>query len=51
MLQSVSVRDFMATDITTFTPDMDVFHATQMLVHKKYSGACVVDEQDKLVGT
>jgi CBS domain-containing protein len=49
-LGSVVVRDFMATQIVTFTPDMEVMTAINELVKHSISGAPVLDEKGKLVG-
>jgi CBS domain-containing protein len=40
----------MATDVTTFSPDMEILRAMEMLLEKKFSGAPVVDENGRLVG-
>ncbi len=50
MLHSVTARDYMATTLVTFTPDMDVLQAVKMLVEYKIAGAPVVDEKKHLVG-
>jgi len=44
------VRDFMAKDLITFSPDMDVYKAIDIMVSKKISGASVIDENQKMVG-
>jgi CBS domain-containing protein len=49
-LGSVVVRDFMATQIVTFTPDMEVMTAINDLVKHNISGAPVLDENGKLIG-
>lgn len=50
MLQSIKVKDYMAANLTTFTPDMDVMIAVTHLVQKRISGAPVLDEHGNLVG-
>lgn len=45
-----SVTKFMATKLVTFTPDLDIGEAIDVLLKKKISGAPVVDEKGKLIG-
>ena len=45
-----SVRDIMATNLLTFTPDTKVVAAIKSLVDQKFSGASVVDKNGDLVG-
>ena len=45
-----TVADIMATQLTTFTPDMNIHEAIRTLLDKRYSGAPVVDEDGNLVG-
>lgn len=45
-----TVRDYMAASLVTFTPDMDIQDAINLLVTKKISGAPVVDQHGNLVG-
>lgn len=40
----------MSSSVSILYPDMDVFEAIDVLVHKNASGAPVVDEQKRLVG-
>ncbi|HEX4872616.1 MAG TPA: CBS domain-containing protein, partial [Nevskiaceae bacterium] len=49
-LDSVTVRDYMATRLVTFSPDMEVMAATHQLVKTGHSGAPVVDAEGRLVG-
>lgn len=49
-LDSVQVRDYMTTDLVTFTPDMEVMQAVHTLVEKGISGAPVLDHDGRLVG-
>ena len=44
------VRDVMVRDLVQLKPDMDIYQAIQILLHKKVSGATVVDDNNKLVG-
>lgn len=51
IIPSIScARDFMTTRLTTLRPDMDVFHAIEILLKSKISGAPVVDENRNLLG-
>ena len=49
-LKSCRVRDYMAGQLTTFSPDMDVLDAIHELVHHRIAGAPVVNDQGELVG-
>ena len=44
------IRDFMATQVVTLAPDLEILRAMELLLQKKFSGAPVVDENGKLVG-
>lgn len=50
MLRSVRVKDFMQKDFVRLSPDDNMFHAVQVLVHKEIPAAVVMDERDNLVG-
>ncbi|MBN1379107.1 MAG: CBS domain-containing protein [Gammaproteobacteria bacterium] len=50
MPRKITVRDYMAASLVTFTPDMDMQDAIKELVTKKISGAPVVDQHGNLVG-
>lgn len=50
MLRSVTVRDYMATYLVTFTETMDAIEAVDHLLQYRISGAPVVDEQKHLIG-
>jgi CBS domain-containing protein len=50
MSRPASAQDFMAANLVTFTPDMDVMEAVSILVEKRISGAPVVDQHGNLVG-
>jgi CBS domain-containing protein len=46
----VTVKDIMSTDLITFTPDMDIIEAAQLLLGKRINGAPVVNSEGLLVG-
>ena len=50
MLHSVTVKDYMAASLVTFTPEMDVMEAIALLLEKGISGAPVVDKLGDIVG-
>jgi len=50
MVDRITVREFMSTDIITFDPDMDVLRALHVLLRHGISGAPVVDADGALVG-
>lgn len=50
MLHSISVKDYMAANLVTLTPDMDVLDAIHKLVENVVSGAPVVDHYGNIVG-
>ena len=50
MLKKITVKDYMAANLISFTPDMDILDAINELVAKKISGATVVDQHGNLVG-
>jgi CBS domain-containing protein len=45
-----TVADFMAVDLVTLTPDLEIVRAVAVLLEKKVSGACVLDASGELVG-
>ncbi len=45
-----AVRDFMAHDVPTLTPDAPVVEAVEFLLDKQVTGAPVVDKQGAIVG-
>ena len=49
-MEPVSVRKFMATDLITFSPEMDIQFAIDTILKHRISGAPVVDAQKNLVG-
>ncbi|MBS9716549.1 CBS domain-containing protein [Pseudohalocynthiibacter aestuariivivens] len=44
------IRDYMATNLITFTPDTEITRAMNVLIDAKISGAPVVDQAGNLVG-
>lgn len=44
------VRDFMATDLLTLSPDDDIYEAATELIERRVSGAPVIGELGELVG-
>ena len=44
------IEQYMATGLTTFSPDDDIIHAMRVLLDKHFSGAPVIDSNGKLVG-
>ena len=50
MTQRPIIADYMATDLVTLPPEMEINHATAILLEKRYSGAPVVNGAMKLVG-
>lgn len=49
-LRSVLVKDWMAANLVTLSPDMDVMDAVARLVEGRIAGAPVVDNHGNLVG-
>lgn len=50
MSRAIKVREFMAANLVTFSPDMEVLQAIHALVEKRISGATVVDEHGNIIG-
>jgi len=50
MLKSVRVRDYMATELVTLRPDMEILRAVHTLLKNDIAAAPVVDESGSLVG-
>ena len=50
MFHSHCVRDYMATNLITVAPDMEILRAACVLIDNNISGAPVVDQSGKLVG-
>ncbi|RUA34358.1 MAG: inosine-5-monophosphate dehydrogenase [Bacteroidetes bacterium] len=47
---SVSVKDYMATNLITFNEHQTIYEAMDILMKKKISGGPVVDEHNNLIG-
>ena len=50
MIDEQTVKQYMATDLITFSPETDIDHAIQTILKNKISGAPVTDKHGKLVG-
>lgn len=50
MFTSVAIRDFMSSNLVTFSPDMDITDAIHLLLEKGISGAPVVDKRGNIIG-
>jgi len=50
MKKPMSVKNYMANDLVTFTPDTNVLAALRTLLNNEISGAPVVDETGWIVG-
>lgn len=50
MLKAIKVSDYMAANLITFKPEMEMRLAISYLVEKRISGAPVVDDHGNLVG-
>lgn len=50
MTSRPTIADYMARDVATLRPGMEINHAVAVLLEKGYSGAPVVDGAGKLVG-
>ncbi len=50
MPKPVNAKDYMSANLVTFTPDMDILKAMNLLIKKGISGGPVVDKQGNLVG-
>lgn len=48
--ESLCVRDFMSTSLTTFTPEQSIPEVIEILIKNKISGGPVVNEKHELVG-
>lgn len=49
-MKAVYVRDYMATNLVTLTPDMEILRAVHLLLQHEFGGAPVVDNIGNLVG-
>lgn len=50
MLSSVTVKDYMAENVVTFSPDMNIMDAARIMINKRISGAPVLDKRGNIVG-
>lgn len=50
MIQPLRIRDFMATNLHTVTPDTEIMSAVKLLVDLDISGLLVTDDGGALVG-
>lgn len=50
MSEPYIAKNYMATSLVTFTPDMDIYEAAALLIDNRISGAPVVNEKGKIVG-
>ena len=49
-LDNVTAKDYMSTELLTFTPDMELMSAINQLAKRRISGAPVLDAGGKIVG-
>ena len=47
---SISIENYMATELLCFAPDDDIIHAMRELQEKHFSGAPVLDQAGKMIG-
>ena len=50
MIHAIAVKEYMSASLVTFTQELDVMNAIDILVKHRISGAPVVDERGNLVG-
>lgn len=50
MTDRPKITDYMARDLVTLTPDMEINRALHLLLNHKFSGAPVLDDDAQLVG-
>lgn len=50
MMQSITARDLMVSNLITLSPEMDVVEALDVLLKRKISGAPVIDEDRRFLG-
>ncbi len=51
MLHSITVKDYMLTNLVTVFPEMDVMDAIHLMLQNRVSGVPVVDKLGNIVGT
>ncbi|UXP30845.1 CBS domain-containing protein [Reichenbachiella agarivorans] len=49
-IQYETIADYMAKDLITFTPDMEIAEAIDIMLKKRISGGPVLNEKRELVG-
>mgnify|MGYP000300696215 CR=1 FL=1 len=49
-MNSITIQDYMSTQVITFKPEENIITALRRLVQKGHSGGPVVDNEGKLVG-
>ncbi|MFQ6613575.1 MAG: CBS domain-containing protein [Fidelibacterota bacterium] len=50
MSRPLNVKDYMARDCITFTPEQNALEAIRILLHNKISGAPVVKNENEIIG-
>ena len=50
MMQTIKIKDYMSSNVTTFKPEDSAIDALRQLIKKGRSGAPVLDNSGKLVG-
>ncbi len=50
MIASLKVKDYMAVNKCTFSPDMDILQAIHKMLESRISGAPVLDEHGNMIG-
>jgi CBS domain-containing protein len=50
MIASLKVKDYMAVNKCTFSPDMDILRAIHKMLDSRISGAPVIDEHGNMIG-
>lgn len=50
MMQTITARDLMVSNLMTLSPDMEVIDALDVLLKRRISGAPVVDEDRQFLG-
>ena len=50
MMQTIKIKDYMSSNVTTFKPEDSTIDALRQLINKGRSGAPVLDNSGKLVG-
>lgn len=49
-VEKKTVKDYMTTNLITFSPDTNVLEITRILLEKRITGAPVIDENGTIVG-